>query len=163
MIEGLTGDAQDCARDISKRFPSVKLTSGRRSVSEQALAMAKNVCKDRDRLRKLAPHVPRPSKWIVQTYSNARIANECQDWIDRHADAPESTMANAFVGIISAFDADEQRRLSRHLTGDAFDVAPMTGAVGGEVIDALKDWAVRKGGRFLSREGALVVWHWQAR
>lgn len=163
LIATLTGDARACADAVAKQFPSVKFTSGRRTISEQALAMAKNVCKDRDRLRKLAPHVPRPSKWIVQTYSNARIANECQDWVDRNPDAAESGMANKFCVIISMFDDDEKRRLSRHLTGDAFDVQPIIGGDGEAVLDALKDWAVRKGGRFLSSEGGLVVWHWQAK
>jgi len=158
---GLVGDALACAEDITKRF-GAKLTSGKRTISEQALAMAKNVVKDRERLRKLDPYTVRPSKWIVNTYNTARIANECQDWVDRHPDAPESTMANAFCMVIAAFPPDEQRRLSRHLTGEALDVEPMTGARGEELMNALKDWAVRKGGRFLTREGALVVWHWQA-
>lgn len=161
---GLTGEALDVANDITKRWPNVKITSGRRTIAEQALAMAKNIDKDRTRLRKLSPHLSeRPSKWIAQTYSGGRIAEECQDWVDRHPNAPVEAMATRFATIMAMFPPEELRRMSRHLTGEALDVAPMSGAEGEEVINALKDWAFRKAGKFLTREGALVVWHWQAK
>lgn len=160
---GLVGDALAVAEDITKRF-GAKITSGKRTISEQALAMAKNVAKDRERLRKLAPNLrERPSKWIAQTYAGGRIVDECQDWVDRHPNADASTMSTAFCTIIAAFPPEEQRRMSKHLTGDALDIEPMTGARGEELIDALKDWALRKGGKFLPREGGLVIWHWQAK
>ncbi len=160
---GLEGDALAVAEDITKRWPDVKITSGRRTLSAQALAMAKNVARDRERLRKLSPHLTeRPSKWIAQTYAGGRIVEECQDWVDRFPNADTSAMATRFATVMSMFPSDELRRLSRHLTGEALDVQPMTGAAGEELLNALKDWAFRKGGKFLTREGSLVIWHWQA-
>lgn len=161
---GLVGDALAVAEDISKRFPNAKITSGRRTIAEQALAMAKNVAKDRERMRKVSPLLAeRPSKWIESTYAGGRVVEECQDWVDRHPNADVSVMGTAFASIISMFPEDDQRRMSKHLTGEALDVEPVIGADGEELLKVLKDWAFRKGGRFLSSEGALIVWHWQAK
>ena len=146
---GLQGIALEVALDVKAKFPEVKFTSGKRTIAEQALAMVANVKKN--------------PKWIEQTYAQTRIVVECQDWVDRHAKADQSAMASAFATIISLFSPEEQRRLSRHLTGEAFDMEPIVGGNAEKVIDVLRDWAQRKAGRFLTSEGGLVIWHWQAK
>lgn len=145
---GLQGDALAVALDITKRFPEAKITSGRRTISEQALAMAENSARNRN--------------WIRETYSLGRAATECQDWVDRHPSADKRAMATAFCTIIAALPPDDQRRLSRHLTGEALDIKPIVGGIAEEVIRVLSDWATRKAGKFLTREGGLTIWHWQA-
>lgn len=144
---GLVGPALEVATDIVARFPEVKITSGRRTVEQQAAAMAGNVVKNRD--------------WIRQTYMLARAAHECQAFVDKHPKADRGELTAALTKIIGLFDEAEQRRLSRHITGEAFDVLPFVGGRAGEVLDALREWATRREGRLLTSEGGLVIWHWQ--
>lgn len=148
MIDTLTGVAADVARELVKKFPDMVITSARRTIADQARVMAHNEVRER--------------MWIERTYASTRPAQECAAWSAQHPKATEDELLLAFSRIIAAFPPDEQRKLSRHLTGEAFDVKPIGGAAGEELLSALKDWAVQKQGKFLDREGGLVVWHWQA-
>lgn len=148
MIDTLQGVAADVARELAKKFPEMVITSARRTISDQARVMAQNEVRER--------------RWVERTYATTRPAQECAAWSAQHPKATQDELFLAFSRIIAAFSPEELRKLSRHLTGEAFDVKPVSGERGEELLHALKDWAVQKQGKFLDREGGLVVWHWQA-
>jgi hypothetical protein len=137
--------ARAAAYALKRAHPSVVFTSGRRSKEDQARAMAGNVVKNR--------------KWIEQTYANSPVRKQCQDWVD--ANPAAKTKAEIAEGLLSVFNAvgDEALgRLSKHLSGDAFDVQPVdTNA------DAIKTTIRGLQGLdlFLDTEGGLVRWHAQ--
>lgn len=148
MIETLVGVARDVALQMAKDFPEMRITSARRTVLEQAQKMATNVVLNRS--------------WIRETYALARAATECQAWADIHPKAPYAELTEAFARIIEAMDEHARRQLSRHITGEAFDILPVGGARGEKMREALQEWARKKSGKFLDREGGLTIWHWQA-
>lgn len=144
---GLRGFALAGARVLKETHPSVVFTSGRRSAVDQARAMAQNVVRNR--------------RWIAQTYRATPVSRACQAWVDAHPQAKNVPQLTA--GLIEVFDRlpdVELCRISRHLTGDAFDVQPVT-----TDADAIK--ATIRGllglDKFLEREGGLVRWHAQFR
>lgn len=145
MTDGLVGAAAKVAGEMLAMFPGVVITSGRRSVAEQALAMARNVSRNRN--------------WIAETYKAplCRAAQECHAIAQKCPDAQTGTLAHRFAAAIEAQSAAEQRKLTKHITGEAFDVRPASDHVKLFLDDAAK----REGGKFLTREGGLVIWHWQ--
>ena len=64
------------------------------------------------------------------------------------------------MSVINQFDDSELRKLSKHLSGDAFDVQPVT-ANANQIIADMNALADSLGGKFLSKEGGLVRWHIQ--
>ena len=127
----LRGSARIGAYALKKAHPSVKFTSGRRDKHDQARAMASNVVRNR--------------KWIGETYAAGTVSNACQKWVDDNPN--KKTQDEIAAGLLSvmngATDAD-LAKLSKHLSGDAFDVQPVEGL-----------------GKFLDQEGGLVRWHAQ--
>ena len=141
----LAETARNAAYALKKAHPSVQFTSGRRNKEEQALAMARNVVKNR--------------KWIEQTYISSTLRTKCQQWVDNNPE--KKTQAEITAGLVSvlneAADAD-LGKFSKHLSGEAFDVQPVeTGA------DAIKTTIRGLSGlsKFLESEGGLVRWHAQ--
>jgi hypothetical protein len=141
----LRGAARKAAYALKKKHPAVKFTSGRRNKEDQARAMASNVVLNRN--------------WIEETYASSAVSRACQKWVDRN---PDKTTKEAIqAGLISVLDeaTDAQLALlSKHLSGDAFDVQPVeTNA------DAIKKTIRRLKGldRFLEKEGGLIRWHAQ--
>lgn len=145
MIATLVGPARRVATELLELFPGAKITSARRSVQGQALSMARNVVRNR--------------QWIAETYVKplCRAARLCHELAQEHPEATVGELAWVFTNAISGLPASEQRKLSKHLTGEAFDVLPGSK----EMELALHDFAKREGGRFLTREGGLDIWHWQ--
>jgi hypothetical protein len=143
---GLAATARRAAYALKALHPDVVFTSGRRDKSSQAAAMASNVVINRS--------------WIRQTYVDTPASRACQKWVDEHPDA--ATREALHVGLLSVLedlaDAD-LGRLSRHLSGEAFDVRPVPGEIG----DAIKADIRSLDGltRFLEKEGGLVRWHAQ--
>jgi len=130
---------------LKKAHPSVTFTSGRRNKAEQASAMASNVVKNRN--------------WIEETYLASPLRTRCQDWVDAHPD--KKTQAEIAEGLTGVFDAAtdaELGKLSKHLSGEAFDVQPVT-----VNADAIKKTIRELDGlsKFLDKEGGLVRWHAQ--
>ena len=147
LIEALnlSATARAAAYLLKKTHPSIKFTSGRRSAEDQARAMAGNVVNNR--------------KWIEQTYRKTDISTKCQKWVDDNPD--KITKLDIQAGLISVFNsvsAAELGQMSRHLSGDAFDVQPVE-----ENADAIKQTIRKLPGLqlFLDREGGLVRWHAQ--
>ncbi len=135
--------AKAAACKLKRLHPGVVFTSGRRDKVGQARAMASNVVNNR--------------KWIVQTYKESDARAACQKWVDEHPAA--TTQAQIQDGLVIVFNelADDQLgRLSKHLSGNAFDIHPPD-----RDAEAIK--ASIRGleglGLFLDREGGLVRWH----
>lgn len=144
-IEALRlGDvAARAARALLAAFPSVVFTSGLRDKAAQARAMASNVVKNR--------------QWIVQTYRDTVAARACQKWVDGHAEATtQAAIGAGLLGVLDGLTEAEVGGLSKHLSGAAFDVQPVT-----KDADAIKQAIRGLPGvtKFLEREGGLVRWH----
>ena len=136
--------AKAAAEALKKKYPNVVFTSGRRSLSEQASAMAANIVASGDR------------NWIRKTYARA---DALQKWVD---DNPQVVTKDGIAAGLEATlhvlpDAD-RNKVSKHLTGQAWDVKPQTANA-----DAIKMEIRKLPGltKFLEKEGGLVRWHAQ--
>ena len=93
--------AKTAAMALHTKYPQLEFTSGRRSIFQQAHAMAGNVVLNR--------------KWIGQTYlAGAKL----QQWVDSHAGA--KTVDAITAGLeqtLKAMPEAELLKISRHLTG----------------------------------------------
>ena len=143
----LRGEAKKAAYALKKAHPAVKFTSGRRDKAAQASAMASNVVKSKNR------------KWIEKTYKSTVVSKACQQWVDDNPD--KLTKDEIAAGLLSVLDAqadDDLSLLSKHLSGDAFDVQPVE-----TDADAIKQTLRDLAGpdNFLDMEGGLVRWHAQ--
>jgi hypothetical protein len=137
--------AKAAAYELKRLHPAVIFTSGRRDKLAQARAMASNVIKNR--------------KWIVQTYLTSDACVLCQKWVDDHPEAV--TQDQIQQGLLSVFNslADAQLgRLSKHLSGEAFDVQPVD-ANAEEIKASIRGLSGLT--KFLDKEGGLVRWHAQ--
>jgi len=136
--------AEAAARLLLEKHPEIQFTSGRRDVQHQAHAMAANVVAKHDR------------QWIGHTYI---AGQKLQAWIDAHPEAVTVDQITAgLVGVMNAMPEAERLKISRHMTGRAFDVRPQT--QNAEVIKA--DIRALPGlNKFLEVEGGLVRWHAQ--
>lgn len=146
-IEGLHLNElpRNAAYMLKQRFPNIIFTSGRRNRTDQARAMASNVVKNR--------------KWISQTYLPSPASQACQKWVDDHPEATtKEAIADGLFSVLNAFADVDLRRLSKHLSGDAFDVKPVV-----QNAEAIKDFIRHLPGldKFLDKEGGLIRWHAQ--
>jgi len=141
----LANKARKAAYELKKAHPSVKFTSGRRTKEDQARAMASNVVENR--------------KWIEETYVASALRTKCQQWVDDNPEKKTQTeIAQGLVSIFNESNDTELGKLSKHLSGEAFDVQPVE-----ENAEAIK--STIRGlpglGKFLDKEGGLVRWHAQ--
>jgi hypothetical protein len=143
----LRARARKAAYALKKAHPSVRFTSGRRNKDEQASAMASNVVKNR--------------KWIEQTYARSSVQRACQQWVDDNPDMKSrAEIAEGLASVLHAATDSELAKLSKHLSGDAFDVQPVDKDA--EIIKATIRSLLRPGrDKFLDKEGGLVRWHVQ--
>ena len=140
--------AERGARALLARHPSVIFTSGRRTVAEQASAMASNIVASGRR------------RWIEETYAASPPRNRLQAWVNAHPEAKtRAALAAGLRSVMAAMSDNELRRISKHLAGLAFDISPVAGSGG----DAIKRTMAALPGvtKFLEREGGLVRWHVQ--
>ena len=141
----LAAIARKAAYALKAAHPAVSFTSGRRNKGDQARAMASNVVKNR--------------KWIEETYAASDLRTALQKWVD---DNPALTKpAEVAAGLLGVFEAATEEavgKFSKHLSGEAFDVQPVT-------LDAEAIKTTIRGleglGKFLETEGGLVRWHAQ--
>jgi hypothetical protein len=143
----LNTSAKEAAKALLAKFPNdVKFTSGRRSISEQASAMAPNVVRNR--------------RWIQQTYKDTPQRAALQKWVDDHPEAKTaSAIAAGLEGVMNGWSDDEKRNFSRHITGDAFDVKPVTGSKGDRIKEEIPRLPELHWHTF--SEGGLEIWHAQ--
>jgi hypothetical protein len=144
---GLRGYALAGLQTILEKYPQLVVTSGLRDKHGQAHAMASNVVKNR--------------KFIAKTYVVSDVRDELQTWVDEH---PEAATVDAVTAglerIINTYPADELAHLSRHLSGDAFDLQPREDLDNADQIKA--DIRNLDGiNKFLEKEAGLVRWHAQ--
>lgn len=140
----LSATIKKAAQELRKKYPEVVFTSGRRNTHEQAHAMASNIVSSGNR------------KWISNTYLAGK---KLQDWVDAHKD--KKTVDELTVGLeetLNGMSDAERGGVSKHLSGDAFDVQPVT-----KDADKIKaDIKALPGlSKFLESEGGLVRWHAQ--
>src|SRR2546422_136387 len=135
------------AVELRGKQPTVSFTSGRRTVPEQASAMAQNIVSSGNR------------NWITATYVTSAGVRALQKWLDDNPTVTdEAGIAAGLNGVLDGLTATQQGYVSKHLLGQAFDVQPVT-----ENADAIKtDMRGLTGiDRFLEREAGLVRWHAQ--
>jgi hypothetical protein len=141
----LSDTAKKAAYELKKKHPSVSFTSGRRDKQEQASAMAENVALNRN--------------WITETYVKSVASDACQKWVDKNKDKKtKNEIATGLKGVLDALTDSQLAQMSKHLSGDAFDVQPVE-------TDADEIKKTIRGlpglGKFLEKEGGLVRWHAQ--
>lgn len=141
--------ALSAAQELQRRFPAVVFTSGRRTLEQQAHAMATNIAvAGRD--------------WVTRTYRPSPPRAACEDWLERNPSVKD--IAGIAAGLLSALrivPVAELGLLSSHLGGLAFDIQPMAGPTGAAVLAACRGLAGLE--RLLTNEGGLVRWHLQFR
>jgi hypothetical protein len=139
----LSDTAKKAAYELKKAKPSVVFTSGRRDKDEQASAMAENVVQDRD--------------WIKNTYAKSTARDACQKWVDDNKEKKtKDEIATGLKGVLGGLTDAQLRSLSKHLSGDAFDVQPVD-ADSDDIKKAIRGLTGIT--KFLEKEGNLVRWH----
>lgn len=141
----LAPSAKAAAIQLLAWFPNdVRFTSGRRSVADQARAMAQNVVKKRH--------------WIEETYKDTGQRAALQAWVNQNpAIADAASIAAGLEPIMRPWTDVQKRNFSRHMSGDAFDVLPMPGTVGQRIKDSIPNLSKLKWHTF--EEGGLERWH----
>lgn len=143
----LSETAKKAAYALKKSHPSVTFTSGRRDVAEQAGAMAGNVVLNRN--------------WIKETYSPSTARDKCQKWVDdNETKTSKEDIAAGLESVLNDLTEAQRGALSKHLSGDAFDVQPVE-TDADAIKKTIRTLAEDAGGKFLEKEGGLVRWHAQ--
>lgn len=143
----LVGAAKKGAIQLKKTFPSIVFLSGKRSVPQQAHAMAANVVARGNR------------KYLLTVYAASTARTKLQNWIDRHPQATSvDAIAKGLQATLEAMEPNERHLISKHLTGEAFDIEPPSHDVARikAAMDALPGRSL-----FLTSEGGLARWHVQ--
>jgi hypothetical protein len=143
-IEGLnlTDNARAAAYALKAQFPTVKFTSGRRTLGDQARAMSQNVVANRN--------------WIRATYKPGPACSACQAWVDANPAAASAAAIEAgLLSTLNGLPPPQAFALSLHLTGRAFDILPAGNAA--PIRAALQ--AMPGFVQFLEQEGGLIRWH----
>lgn len=137
--------ARKAAYELKNQFPSVRFTSGRRNKQEQAHAMASNVVLNRT--------------WIKETYVPSDARDACQKWVDDNPGKKKiSEVAAGLEKVLNGLSDAQLAHLSKHLSGDAFDVQPVEQNAN-EIKKAIRTLPGLD--KFLEKEGGLVRWHAQ--
>lgn len=136
--------AKKAADLLLQAHPNVKFTSGRRNVEDQARAMAGNVVQNR--------------KWIQQTYAATPQRAALQKWVNDHPAAKtKAAIAAGLLSVMETWTDKQKTSISRHITGQAFDVQPVGGLAGTAIKKTIRKLPNLR--KFLEREGGLVRWH----
>jgi len=143
----LSNTAKKAAKELKKAFPEVVFTSGKRDTAGQASAMAENIVKSANR------------NWIKETYAASTATTKLQKWVDENEKATtKDAIAEGLEKTMDAMTESERRLISKHLTGDAFDVQPVD-----KDAEKIKEAMKKLPGvtKFFEKEGDLVRWHAQ--
>lgn len=144
----LSDVAKDAAYKLKASFPKVVFTSGRRDKLSQAHAMASNAIINRN--------------WIQETYIPSPAVSACQSWVNQNQQATaQAAISAGLVTVLNGLTDEQLSHLSKHLSGDAFDVQPIRDVTADEIVALLRNLTAAAGGRFLDREGGLCRWHAQ--
>lgn len=141
----LNDTAREAAYLLKKQFPTLVFTSGRRDRATQARAMAANVAVKRT--------------WITETYKSSSVKAACEEWLRDHPEATSKAAIQAGLEeVLEGFDDDELVCLSKHFSGGAFDIQPVT-ANADKIKAAIRSLPGKP--LFLEKEGGLIRWHVQ--
>ena len=106
----------------------------------------------------MAGNVVKKRDWIEKTYRANDASKACQKWVNDHPEA--KTQKQIAAGLLETFEelGPKAGQISRHLTGDAFDVQPVKDK---EKADSIKKSIRELPGvkQFLEKEGGLEIWH----
>jgi hypothetical protein len=143
----LTKIAKEAAYQLKQKYPATIFTSGLRTTEEQAYAMAENIVKSNNR------------NWIKETYSDSEPIRKLQKWVDENqSSTTKEQIGQGLESVMNSMSKEDLLKISKHLTGDAFDVQPTTtNAV--EIKKYIQNLPGLK--KFLDEEGGLVRWHAQ--
>jgi hypothetical protein len=141
---GLVDVAKQAADLLLAAHPAVMFTSGRRSVADQARAMAGNVVQNRN--------------YIRDTYADTPQRAQLQKWVDTHPAATNAPAITAgLLSVMSTWTDAQKNSISRHISGQAFDVQPVDGAAGAAIKQTIRGLPHLR--KFLEREAGLIRWH----
>jgi peptidoglycan hydrolase-like protein with peptidoglycan-binding domain len=139
----LAPNARNAALVLLQQAPGVRFTSGRRDIHGQAHAMATNIVSGGGR------------NWIANTY-RAGPADRLQAWVTQNPNARTvHDITAGLEGVMTQMQTEGAHvlgRVSRHLTGEAFDVQP--GSCDVALLSTLPGQT-----QVLTREGGVVLWH----
>jgi hypothetical protein len=153
ILASLEPNARNVALRLLMQFPQLVLTSGRRCVDDQCRAMAENEAEARD--------------WVRRTYAESPVEVAVCSWLDQNPSITDvAGIETGLLGVLAGFDQLELHQLSWHLSGEAFDIQPLTDESATAVTSAIRDEiiAIIQGGgsaKFLPSEGGLLRWHVQ--
>ena len=144
--------AKNVATELKKKYSQISFTSGKRDADAQASAMAANVVQDRT--------------GYLGTYKATDLAKQLQDWVDKHPEAKtQADIAKGLKSVMDTWSNKDLLQLSKHLTGEAFDMQPIeSDKQAADIKKDAKAWAQKEGGEgsdFLEKEGKLTRWHTQ--
>jgi len=140
---GLRPIARAAAYALKAQHPGVIFTSGHRNKVDQARAMSQNIAQNR--------------LYIVQTYRETKVSRLCQQWVDEHPNAVSAQqIAVGLLSVLNALSDSDAGQLSRHLSGDAFDVQPVLPDIDGIMVTIRTLPGLHQ---FLPKEAGLDRWH----
>jgi hypothetical protein len=135
------------ATTLLAAHPGIVFTSGRRDVTAQARAMASNIVANR--------------QWVAETYKATPERAALQDWVDAHPAAnTQAAIADGLAAVMAPWNDVQKGRLSKHFSGQAFDLQPMAPGAAADAVKAAIH-ALPGAPLFLEREGGLLRWHVQ--
>ena len=144
--------AKKVATALKTKYSQITFNSGKRDAAAQASAMAANVVQDRT--------------GYLGTYKATDLAKQLQDWVDKNPKATDqASIAAGLKSVMDTWANKDLLRLSKHLTGEAFDMQPIESDK--QAADIKKDAAEMakkegsSGSDFLEKEGNLTRWHVQ--
>ncbi len=112
--------------------------------------MAANIVASKDR------------RWIAKTYKQSEVSDALQEWVNLNQQITgRDEISSGLFACMGWFEPKELAKLSKHLSGQAFDVKPTDGLTGTLMLSALTKLAKKYSGKFIEREGGLVRWHFQ--
>lgn len=155
----LNAQAHACAVAIAQQHPDVVFTSGRRTRDDQARAMARNIVQDRE-FRAANPKTKR--KPYLDIYLAHTVIASIKRWLREHPKAVTAAeIEHGLKQVFAGMTDTEMTKLSRHFSGNAFDIAPVDGMRGQMILATIKREVSERGARLIENEGGVRVWHVQ--
>lgn len=137
--------AKRAALLLHEAHPEVHFVSGRRTLARQARAMARNIVESADR------------NWIENVYL---AAAPLQAWVNDHPEAMTvEALAAGLDETLQGMSPADRARVSKHLSGDAFDLRPVHGGPEAAIRATIRGLPGLV--KFIDREGGLERWHVQ--
>ena len=147
----LSPNARKGAEWVRDRYPAIVFTSGRRDPLDQSRVMAENI-------------VRYGRVWLTKTYKPSPIIDTLTDWLTKNPDVTSAKLiAHGFYDCLLACHSGHLTKLSKHLTGDAWDAAWPGDELGKKICSDMQinmpiEYGLQK---IIDREGGLRIIHAQ--